>query len=110
MHILRSIHWCLEVKAFCVKADKARITTIQNTVNNEIDKIEGTCGRAYISGITDAAASDGDVCRIGILLLRSDFTHNHVVGNLFSYVSRDILKSNDAEHVCALHALIIGAL
>ena len=26
-----------------------RIATIQDTVNHELDKVEGTCGRAYIA-------------------------------------------------------------
>ena len=73
-------------------------------------KVEGTCGRAYIAWITDAATSDGDLCMIGILFLRSDLTHNHGMENLFSSVSRDIFKSNDAEGVRALHALVVGSL
>ena len=83
--------------------------TRQDTINCEIDKVEGTCGRAYISGITYSATSDNDACTIGIFLLRSDLTHNHGVENFFSSVLRDIFKSNDAEGVCALHAFIIGA-
>ena len=66
--------------------------------------------RAYIAWIADAATSDVDACTIGILLLRSDLTHNHGVANLFSSVSRDIFKSNDAEGVSALHALVPGYL
>ena len=107
-HILRSIHWCLEVKGFCIKADKARIATRQDTLNHDIDKAEGTCGRAYIAVITDTAARDGDACTIGIFLLRSDFTYNHGAANLFSSILRDIFKSNDAESVYALHVLVLG--
>ena len=79
------------------------IETIQDTVNGGLDKVEVNCGRAYIIGITDAAASDVDEYMIGIFLLRSDLT-------LFSSVSRDIFKSNDLESVCALHALVLEAL
>ena len=54
--------------------------TRQSTVNHELDEVEGTCGRAYIFWITDVATIDGDACKIGIFLLRSDLTHNHGVG------------------------------
>ena len=89
---------------------KSRITTRQDTVNNELDQVGITCGRAYISGITDAAARYGDACMIGIFLLRSDFTYNHGVENFLSSVTRYIFKSNDVEIVCALKALVIRAL
>ena len=94
----------MEIKVSCIKADKARITTRQDTINHELDKVEGTCGRAYIAWITDVATSDGDAYTIGILFLRLDLTHNHGVKFFFSSVSRGIFKSNDAEGVRALHA------
>ena len=73
-------------------------------------QVKRTCGRAYIDRITDAAASNGDACTIGIFLLRLDFTHNHGVTNLISSVTRYIFKSNDAESVCALNTLVLGDL
>ena len=69
-YILRSIHWGLEIKVFCVKAEKAQIATRQDIVNYAIDEAEGTYGRAYIAWITDAATSNGDACTIGIFHLR----------------------------------------
>ena len=69
-------------KSVFFKADKARILTKQETVNHELDQVERTCGRAYISGITFTTARYGDTYTIGILLLRSDLTHNHGVANL----------------------------
>ena len=69
-----------------------------------------TCGRAYIAWITDTDTRNGDACTMGILLLRLDLTHNHGVANLFSSLSGDIFKSNDAEVVCALHALVLRVL
>ena len=110
MHILRSIHWCLEVKVFCAKADEVSIATRQVTVNYDIEQDEKTCGHAYIARVTDAAARDGDACTVGIFLLRSDFTRNHGVANLLSSVTRDIFRLNDVESVCALNLLVLGAL
>ena len=78
-HILWSIHWGLEINFFCVKAEKLRIAAIQDTVNHELDKVEGTCGHAYISWISDVATSNGDTCTIGIFILRSDLTNHHGV-------------------------------
>ena len=84
--------------------------TRHETVNNELCEVEGTCGHDYIAWIIDAANSGGDVFTVGIFLLMSDLTHNHGVENFFSSVLRDVLKYNDAEGVCILHALFLGDL
>ena len=110
MHILRSIHSCLEIKVFLVKADKVRIVTRQDTFNHELEEVEGTGGHAYILWIADAATSDGDTCTIGVFLLMSDLIHNHGVEDLFSSVLRDIFKSNDEGGVRSLHVLVPGCL
>ena len=94
----------------CVKADKMRILMRQNTVNHYLEQVEITCGRAYISGITDAAASYGNACTIGLFLLRSDLTHNHGVENFLPSVAMDMFKANDAESVCAINALCLGSI
>ena len=82
----------------------------QDTVNHDIDNFKGTCGCAYFSWISDVATSNGDMCKLGIFLLRSDLTHNHGVEILFSSVLRGIFESNDAESFHALHTLVPGAL
>ena len=94
----------------CVKADKSLIATRQENINNDLDQVKRTCGRAYIAEIIDPVARYGDACTIGILLLRSDLTHNHGVENLLPSVARDIFKANHAESVCALNTLFLGAL
>ena len=109
MHILRSTHWCLEVKINC-QIRKAHIVKRQDTVNHELDQFERTCGRSYIYRITDAASSDSDACTTGIFIFRSDFTNNHGVESFLSSVTKDIFKSNDAEIVCDLNALVLGSL
>ena len=93
----------------CVKADKSRIATRQENVNNELDQVKITCGRAYIAEIIDPVARYGDACTIGIFLLRSDLTQNHGVENLLPSVAKDIFKANDAESVFALNMLFLGA-
>ena len=109
MHILGSLHLSLEVEAFLIKADKARIATIQNTVNDEFDEVERTGWRTYISGIAHLATVDGDACLIGISLMRFNLADNHLVTNLFYSVLRYIFKLDDAERVCDFHSLVIGA-
>ena len=85
-----------------------RIATIQNTVNDEFDEVEGTGWRTYIARVANLATSDGDVCSIGIFLMRFNLSDNHGVKNLFSSVLRDIFKLDDAEGVCAFHTLVLG--
>ena len=81
----------------------------QNTVNDELDEVEVTCWCTYIARVVDLATSDGDVCPIGILLMRFDLVYNHGVTNFFSSVLRNIFKTDDAEGVCAFHLLVLGA-
>ena len=94
----------------CLKAYKARIATQDGTVNHELDEVEGTYGRAYISVITYAAASVSDACTIGIFLLRSHFTPYHGLENFFSSVLRDIFIYNYVETFRLFHALVLGYL
>ena len=70
-HILGLLHRGLEIKVFKFKSDKASIATRKDTVNNELDEVEETCGHAYIDWVSDLDTRDGDTCPIGILLLRS---------------------------------------
>ena len=108
-HILGSLYRGLEIKVFKVKAYKAHIATRKDTVNDESEEVEVTCGHAYIDWVADLDTRDGDACPIGILLLRFDLTYNHGVADLFSSVLMDIFKSNYAEGVCALHSLVLGS-
>ena len=82
--------------------------TRQNTVNDDLDEVEGTCWSIYISGEVDLATSNGDVCPIGIFLMRFDLAYNHGVKNFFSSVLRDIFKTDDAEGIRALYSLVLG--
>ena len=87
-----------------------QILTRQNTVNGELDKVEGTCWRTYIAGLAYLATSDGDACPIGILFMRFDLAYNYGVTHFFSYDLRDIFKTDDAEVVRAFHPLVLGDL
>ena len=83
--------------------------TRHNTVNGEFDEVDGNDWRTYISQVADLDTKDVDTCPIGILLMGFDLVDNHGVAHLFSYVLRDIFKLDDAEGVCAFHALVLGA-
>ena len=96
-------------RRFKIKTDKARITTRQNTVNDEFDKVEGTGWRIYIPGVANLATSDNDKYSIGIFLMRLNLADNHGVTNFFSIVLRDIFNLDDAEGVFAFHAWVLGA-
>ena len=108
-HIIGLLHRGLEVEVFKVKSDKAHIATRQNTVNDELYNVEGTCWCTYISRVAYLTTSDVDACLIGILLMRFDLAYNHGVTNLFYSVLRDILKTDDVEGVRAFHSLVLGA-
>ena len=83
------------------------MATWQNTVNDELDKVQGTGWRTYIAGVAYFATSNGDAYPIGILLISFKLAENHGDKNLFSSVLGNIFKLDDAEVVCAFHLLVI---
>ena len=46
-------------------------------------------------------------CTIGIVLVRSDFTHHTSVTYLIPTVARNIFKIYDSKGVCALNTLLL---
>ena len=81
----------------------------QNTDNYEFDKVEWTGWRTYILGVANLTNCNGDARSIGIFFMRFDLADNNGVEKFFSSVLGDILKLDEAENVCAFHALVLGS-
>ena len=67
--ILKLLHGHVEVEVFDVKCGKPGARLGEDTVDEELDEFKGAGGCANITRVTDAIASYGDTCAVGVILL-----------------------------------------
>ena len=108
-HVLRAIHWCHEIKVCNVKACKFRISTGEDTVDDQLHKIEPSSWGAHVAGVADAVASNCDSSVIGVLFMFPDFTDYFGVRDFAPSIDRDVHVINDAKCVSPLRALLSRA-
>ena len=64
---------------------------------------------AYLHpGVANFTTSNGDACLVGIFFVRFYLADNHGLANFSSSVLGDIITLDEAEGVCASHALELG--
>ena len=81
-------------KSFHVEAYKIGASSRDNTVDEEINKFQGTCGSTNIDGVANVVATNSDVDVIGILFLWTEFANHSGVCELLSLVNRDVIVAN----------------
>ena len=91
--ILGALEGGTEVEVFDVEAGKLSVASGQNAVDDELGKLEGSCGCANVARITDAVATDGDSCAMRVGLVGLQFTHHFGVSDLFAPVGGGCLPS-----------------
>ena len=78
-----------------------------NAFDDYIDNFEVSCWVVDISAVADMVATNGDASSVGVSILGVDFTDNLDVYNLFSFLCRDVLISDDMESISNLHLLVL---
>ena len=78
-----------------------------NAFDDYIDNFEVSCWVVDISAVADMVATNGDASSVGVSILGVDFTDNLGVYNLFSFLCRDVLISDDMESISNLHLLVL---
>jgi hypothetical protein len=91
--VLRIGHWGIEVEVLEVDGAESRAFAREDTVTVEqqLEEFKGCGVGANISWVTNTTTSDGDVGTIGIVFIRSNFTHYHGVADFLSFVSGDVM-------------------
>ena len=99
-------HWCHEIKVCNVKACKFRISTGEDTVDDQLHKINPSSWGAHVSVVADAVASNCDPSSIGVLFLFPHFTYYFGVRDFDPSIDRDVHVINDVERVSPLRSLL----
>ena len=81
-------------KSFHVEAYKLGASSRDNTVDEEVDKFQDTCGISNIAKLENAVASNGDVSAIVVFFLWTDFANHFGVCDLISSDHMDVLIEN----------------
>jgi hypothetical protein len=101
-HEFRAYHWGVEVEILQING--AVVCTLCGDkaveVNLDCDHVNG--GGTTIPVIGDAIATNGEASAIGIGLLRTIVDAHAPVCDVFALVDRDVVSSNEDNHVGAL--------
>ena len=105
-HVFRTVHRGHKVEVLDVKACTFRITSREDTVNDQFDKVEGCCGSAYVARVADAIATNRDSRSIRVILLFSVFTHDFGVSNFTTSINGNVIKVDDVERSRSFGTLV----
>ncbi len=84
------------VKVEVLKIDGAKACTFlqEDTVEEELEQFQGCCVGTHITRVTDAVATNGDLCAVRVILVWSDFTYYHGMAYFLPLVQQDVLVVN----------------
>ena len=108
-HKLRAIHRRGQIKIADFKSRKARITSGEDAVGCECNKLYLTGWRANVSWVKNPVSYNGDPRLVRIFFVGPVFAHNLGVRNFVAAVNGDIFVSDDPESVSSLDALFFLA-
>ena len=94
----------IKVEVLEVDGAEARAFAREHTVEEHLEEFERCGVRANIPWETDATATNGDACTIGIVLFRTNFANYHGVADFLSFVGGNIVIVNEKESVSACNS------
>jgi hypothetical protein len=102
LHEFWACHWGVEVEIFQIDCAVARTFCGNNAVEMNFDHDHVHSGGTAIPGISDVIAANGKASAIGIGLLRAIVDAHASVCDVFALVDRDIVSSDEGDHVGAV--------
>ncbi len=105
-NIFRLKHRRVQVEDLEVNGAEPSVFSGEDTVEEELDKLERGCVGANITGIAYSVAADGDAGAVGIVLFRTDLTDNHGVTDFLALVGWNVLVVDDEEGIGARYPLV----
>jgi hypothetical protein len=71
-----------------------REDTVEEELEEELEKLQRRCVCTHISRVADAAATNGDPCAVKVVFFLTDFTFNHGMAYFLSLVQRNVMVVN----------------
>jgi hypothetical protein len=93
-----------------VNGAKAGTFPRENTIEEELEKLQQCCVCTHIARAADAVATNGDPCVVRVVLFRMHSTYNHGLAYFLSLVPRDVMVVDAKEIVSTVYTLGAGGL
>ena len=100
-------HWSVEIEVFYVDGAEPCSLSGEDTVEDQLDKLEQGRVGANVAWIADSITTDGDLGAVQVILLRTNLADDRGVADLLALVRRDVLIVNEKEGVGACYLLTI---
>ncbi len=108
--VFRLRHGSVKVEVLKVDGAKACTFLREYTVEEELEKFQGCCVSTHIARLADAVATNGDLCMVRVVLLRTDVTYNHGMAYFLALVRWDVVVVDAKERVGTGYRLGLGGL
>ena len=103
-------HRSIQVEVLKINGAKAGTFLREDTVEEELEKLQRHYVCTHISRVADAVATNGDPCEVRVILFRTDFTYIHGMAYFLSLVRQNVMVVNAKESVCTSYTLGAGGL
>ncbi len=90
-------HRSIQVEALKVDGAQASTFPRENTVEEELEKLQQCCVCTHISRVADVVATNGDPCAVRVILFRTYFTYDHGMVYFLSLVQWNVMVVNAKE-------------
>jgi len=98
-YIFRLEHGRVEIEVLEVDGAEAGISPGEDTVEEELDKLERGSVGADVTRIADSVATNGDSGAVRIILFRTDLTDDHGVTDFLALVEWNVIVVDDEEGI-----------
>ena len=99
-----------QIKVFHVEGEKLGSPSLDNTIDEEFHKFQGTCGSTNITRVANTVATNSDAGAIGIIFLWTEFANHFGVCDLILSVNRDVLVENHNKGVSFFNVLACNSI
>ncbi len=103
-------HRSIQVEVLKINGAKAGTFLREDTVEEELEKLQQRCVCIYIFRIADAVATNGDLCAVRVILFWMDFTYNHGMAYCLPLVCWNVMVVDVKESVSTGYTLGAGDL
>jgi hypothetical protein len=89
------------------EAHRASSRLQQNTIDHQLYELERTCWGCHVARIEYVVAGESELCSIGIIFLRPQFSDNTGVTDVTAFVEWGVFVPGDREGVPSLCLLFL---